>query len=167
MGHYELRRCLGSGGFGQVFEAWDAKLCRKVAVKRLKTVASPVGRGRLVEEARLAASLQHPAFVRIFALEEEEDTQSIVMELVPGQTLRDFAAQEALTPPRIFDIIGQLACAMAEVLPERVTDEVALVPAWPFTGVGDLKGVIGGFRSSLGCWSELTARHRCASPGTG
>jgi serine/threonine protein kinase len=83
--HYQLGESLGEGGFGQVFRAWDTKLHRQVAIKYLKNVAAGVD---LVKEARLAASLQHPAFVKVHALEQAENCQAIVMELVPGRTLR-------------------------------------------------------------------------------
>ena len=70
LGHYQLRQCLGEGGFGQVFEAWDEQLQRSVAIKRLKNVGGPEQAGSLLREARLAAGLKHPAFVKIHALEQ-------------------------------------------------------------------------------------------------
>ena len=85
--HYEVRRLLGEGGFGHVYEAWDAKLCRSVALKRLKQHADMLHPEKLLNEARLAASLRHPAFVRIFSIDGDGKSQSIVMELVEGQTL--------------------------------------------------------------------------------
>ena len=95
--HYEFKKRLGEGGFGQVHEAWDSKLCRPVAIKQLKsTEAAPTT--SLLKEARLAASLKHPAFVQIFAIEEEDNSQSIVMELVPGLTLKQLLQQH----PQLF-----------------------------------------------------------------
>ena len=93
--HYEIRASLGEGGFGQVYEAWDSKLCRKVAIKRMKNLGNGVDAASLVKEARLAASLQHAAFVKIHAIEDDEDSQSIVMELVPGLTLKEVIQQIA------------------------------------------------------------------------
>jgi len=110
--HYEIRGKLGEGGFGQVFEAWDTKLCRVVAIKRLHLAG---GSGAsLVREARLAASLQHAAFVKIHAVEEDDDSQSIVMEYVPGQTLRQLLAARTPTRAETLDIVGQVARAMQE-----------------------------------------------------
>ena len=93
--HYEIRASLGEGGFGQVYEAWDSKLCRKVAIKRMKNLGNGMDAASLVKEARLAASLQHAAFVKIHAIEDDEDSQSIVMELVPGLTLKEVIQQIA------------------------------------------------------------------------
>ncbi len=97
-----------------MYEAWDPRLCRSVALKRLKAAPAKGGQQQLIGEARLAASLQHTAFVKIFAFEEDGHSQSIVMELVQGLTLRDYASGQALEPPQALDIVDQIAAAMAE-----------------------------------------------------
>src|SRR5450830_1245291 len=112
--HYEVRRLLGEGGFGHVFEAWDAKLCRSVALKRLKPQADVLHPEKLINEARLAASLRHAAFVRIFSIEGQGTGQSIVMELVEGQTLGQFMHSGAATTEAALDIAYQIADAMDE-----------------------------------------------------
>lgn len=113
-GHYEVRRLLGEGGFGHVFEAWDAKLCRSVALKRLKPQADVLHPEKLINEARLAASLRHAAFVRIFAIEGQGTSQSIVMELVEGQTLGQFMHSGKAELQAALDIAYQIADAMDE-----------------------------------------------------
>lgn len=113
-GHYEVRRLLGEGGFGHVFEAWDAKLCRSVALKRLKPQADVLHPEKLINEARLAASLKHAAFVRIFAIEGQGTGQSIVMELVEGQTLGQFMHSGQADLRSALDIAYQIADAMDE-----------------------------------------------------
>ena len=113
-GHYEVRRLLGEGGFGHVFEAWDAKLCRSVALKRLKPQADVLHPAKLINEARLAASLKHAAFVRIFAIEGQGTGQSIVMELVEGQTLGQFMHGGKADLQSALDIAYQIADAMDE-----------------------------------------------------
>jgi eukaryotic-like serine/threonine-protein kinase len=113
LGHYQLRQCLGEGGFGQVFEAWDQQLLRSVAIKRLKNTTSPEQTGSLLREARLAAGLKHPAFVKIHALEQGADnSQSIVMELVEGQTVKQLLASGRLTEAVAVDVVLQIAQAM-------------------------------------------------------
>jgi serine/threonine-protein kinase len=112
--HYEIRGKLGEGGFGEVFEAWDNKLCRTVAIKRLRQAYGATDGASLVREARLAASLQHAAFVKIHAIEDEQDSQSIVMEFVPGQTLRAVLRERRPAPDEALRIIRQLALAMQE-----------------------------------------------------
>lgn len=112
--HYELRERLGEGGFGQVFKAWDEKLCRAVAIKRLTGPAAAQPTADLLREARLAASLKHPAFVRVHAIEEDGGRPFIVMELVDGITLQKLAAQGPLGEAKALDIIYQAAQAMDE-----------------------------------------------------
>lgn len=113
-GHYQIIRRLGEGGYGQVFEAWDTKLCRSIALKRLKARSCDVQSERLLEEGRLAASLQHTAFVKIFSIEGDGQFQSIIMELVQGDTLRQFAHDKVLPDAQALDIIRQVAEAMEE-----------------------------------------------------
>ncbi|MFZ6721868.1 protein kinase domain-containing protein [Undibacterium sp. Ji49W] len=112
--HYEFKQRLGEGGFGQVHEAWDTKLCRPVAIKQLKALEGMAQPASLIKEARLAASLKHPAFVKVFAIEEEGDSQSIVMELVPGHTLKQLLRQEKVSEQQAINIINQVAEAMQE-----------------------------------------------------
>lgn len=114
VGHYELRQCLGEGGYGQVYEAWDQLLHRSVALKCLAIAGGEAARAQLIQEARLAASLQHLAFVKIFGFEDDGRSQYIVMELVRGATLRDHIAECANDMPRALDIIDQVAAAMVE-----------------------------------------------------
>jgi tetratricopeptide (TPR) repeat protein len=113
--HYQIRSCLGEGGFGQVFEAWDSKLRRNVAIKRLKNAPDGPHADGLIKEAQLAASLQHAAFVKIYALEDDDDnSQSIVMELVRGQTLKQLLADAPPDQAKVLDIVRQIAEAMQE-----------------------------------------------------
>lgn len=113
-GHYELRGGLGEGGFGRVYEAWDPTLRRTVALKCLKTATHHAAPDALIDEARRAASLRHRAFVKIFAFEQCDDAQAIVMELVPGATLRASIDGDAPNAARALDIVDQVADAMAE-----------------------------------------------------
>jgi serine/threonine-protein kinase len=110
--HYRLGRHLGAGGFGEVREAWDDTLRRRVAIKRLKAAGLPGHPGSLLQEARLAASLDHPAFVKIYSIEEDGAGHAIVMELIPGITLRELIAQGPVDTARVFDLVGQAAAAM-------------------------------------------------------
>lgn len=119
-GHYRLVQLLGEGGFGQVFEAWDERLCRSIAIKRLKASSAPQRSDNLIREARLAASLKHPAFVQIFSVDGDGDQQSILMELVRGSTLSQqlqthrACQADAISIEKALDITLQIAQAMAE-----------------------------------------------------
>ena len=65
---YELRRLVGSGGFGQVWYGFDKKLQREIAIKRLlsKGFRSSEDRDEIMEEARKIASLSHPNIVSVY-----------------------------------------------------------------------------------------------------
>jgi eukaryotic-like serine/threonine-protein kinase len=112
--HYQIRSRLGEGGFGEVYEAWDTKLCRSVAIKRLKNALNTQRSESLIKEARLAASLQHTAFVKIHSIEEYENSQSIVMELVPGITLKQWIQTQPQDQLKALEVVRQIAEAMQE-----------------------------------------------------
>lgn len=109
--HYQLGKSLGEGGFGHVYQAWDSKLHRQVAIKYLKNLNSGVD---LMKEARLAASLQHAAFVKVHSIEQTADSQAIVMELVLGRTLRQVLETQTPSISHVIDIVLQIAQAMQE-----------------------------------------------------
>ena len=91
MAHYDIIRCLGRGGMGTVFEAFDTKLFRPVAIKFMASslAASEKARSRFLREARVAASINHPNVVTIHAVDEYEGRPYLVMEYVSGSTLHD------------------------------------------------------------------------------
>ena len=111
-GHYELRARLGEGGFGEVHEAWDTRLHRSVALKAIRH-GGATGTD-LVHEARLAASLRHPAFVKVHAVEEDGAGQFIVMELVHGRTLKAILQDVTVPLATALDWVRQVADAMRD-----------------------------------------------------
>jgi serine/threonine-protein kinase len=110
--HYELRARLGEGGFGVVYEAWDTRLHRSVAIKTIRHGGT--ASADLVREARLAASLSHPAFVKVYAIEDDGISQFIVMELVNGRTLTRILREGAVTLATALDWAGQVAEALRD-----------------------------------------------------
>nr|MBP8036549.1 protein kinase [Negativicutes bacterium] len=87
---YRLLERIGGGGMAEVFLAEDVLLARQVAVKLLR--AQFTGDEDFVakfrQEARAAARLSHPNIVSIYDVGCEADTHYIVMEYVPGETLK-------------------------------------------------------------------------------
>jgi serine/threonine-protein kinase len=108
--HYEFRARLGEGGFGEVYEAWDTRLHRSVAIKTIRHGGS--AGTDLVHEARLAASLRHPAFVNVHAVEDDATGQFIIMELVHGHTLKQILQDGTVPLSTALDYVGQVAEAM-------------------------------------------------------
>ena len=91
-GRYQIHELVGEGGMGRVFRAYDTKLCRAVAIKLLRADRYPAGSeplARLLREARLAATLDHPGAVAIYDVGEDESGPFIVMEFVVGRSLRE------------------------------------------------------------------------------
>lgn len=91
LGRYVLRDKLGEGGMGVVYEAYDTKLRRKVALKLLG-VDHPELRRRFVREARAMARIDHPNALEIHEVDEFEDQAYLAMEYVDGVTLREWLA---------------------------------------------------------------------------
>ena len=112
--HYQIVSCLGQGGFGKVFEAWDSKLQRSVAIKCLTADGLLSPAADLIREARMAASLNHVAFVKIHALEDDDNSQAIVMELVKGETLKHLLGNSKPDQNQVIHIIRQIADAMQQ-----------------------------------------------------
>ncbi len=92
LGRFELGRQLGVGGMGVVVEARDPRLHRMVALKRMRpdVTRSAVARARFLREAQVLARLHHPNVVTVFEVGEADDEIFIAMEVVAGDTLRDW-----------------------------------------------------------------------------
>lgn len=114
-GRYELRKRLGRGGMGEVYDGWDRRLDRPVAIKLLNSqLASQAGvRARFESEARAAARLTSPKVVRIFDTGEHDGTAFIVMERLPGRTLADEMAAGPLAEERVRAVLLDMLEALA------------------------------------------------------
>lgn len=99
---YRILRKAGEGGMGIIYEAEDISLHRNVALKfiRPEFVGVETSRKRFVQEARAAASLNHPAITAIYELFEYEDQIVLVMEWVEGTTLKQHVLAEGPQPWR-------------------------------------------------------------------
>lgn len=115
LGGYQLKRRLGAGGMGEVWEAQHPALKVSVAVKLLR-IQSRVARGRFEVEARATARLSHPNTVRIFDYGIVGDGLAYyVMEYVPGTSLKQLVEQEGPLPPaRAIRMARQIASALHE-----------------------------------------------------
>ncbi len=115
--HYEVGRLMGRGGMGEVYEAVDLDLDRRVALKFVapELAADAEALKRFEREARAAAALNHPHIATLFAFERDGARTFIAMELVGGESLRErirrgpLPVAEALAIAR--DVAGALALA--------------------------------------------------------
>ncbi|MGH7681039.1 MAG: protein kinase domain-containing protein [Candidatus Eiseniibacteriota bacterium] len=114
IGHYEILGKIGAGGMGEVYRARDLKLERPVAVKFLPAWAASdaTATERLVREAKLASSLNHPHIVTIYAIEESDSLPFLVMEYVEGETLRQRLARKPLEVAELAAIGAEVADAL-------------------------------------------------------
>jgi len=89
-GRYRIDEPIGAGAMGVVFRGRDLELERDVAVKLLAPARAldPIGRDRLLREARAAAGLNHPHIVTVFDIGEVDGAPFLVMEIVRGPSLR-------------------------------------------------------------------------------
>src|ERR1700693_5578575 len=86
LGPYEILAPIGKGGMGEVYRGRDTKLDREVAIKVLPHLLAndPERLARFEREAKVLAALNHPNIAQIYGLEQ----RALVMELVPGETLK-------------------------------------------------------------------------------
>ncbi|MEM9453810.1 MAG: tetratricopeptide repeat protein [Myxococcota bacterium] len=94
LGRYVLLGTLGKGGMGTVLEAFDRTLDRRVAVKVLHRDLGERHTTRLMREAQAMAKLSHPNVVQVYEVGEVEGRAFVAMELVRGQTPREWLQQQ-------------------------------------------------------------------------
>jgi eukaryotic-like serine/threonine-protein kinase len=113
VGPYRVLAKLGSGGMGEVFLCHDARLQRKVALKRLTSAEPEIAQSNILREARAVARLTHPHIASVYDVLEHDGHAFIVMEYVEGESLRSRLQRQALTADETIAIGRQLAAALA------------------------------------------------------
>ena len=90
LGPYEIISLIGAGGMGEVYQARDTRLDRKVAVKVLapELASDAEFRARFEREAKAISSLNHPHICGLYDIGREHDTEYLVLELLEGETWR-------------------------------------------------------------------------------
>ena len=112
---FRLERLLGRGAMGAVYLAEDVHLHRKAAVKVLAPQLADDDRfrRRFLLESQLAASLEHPHIVPIYAAGEEGEHIFLAMKYVEGYDLRELIeASETVDQERALTLLGQVADAL-------------------------------------------------------
>ena len=104
VGRFRITKRLGSGGMGEVLAGFDDELERAVAVKLLHTDIGQEHAERLRREAKALAQLSHPNVVQVYEVGSWRNQLFIAMELVEGQTLKEWLAVQ----PQSLDAILQM-----------------------------------------------------------
>ncbi|AKJ26909.1 serine/threonine-protein kinase [Caldimonas brevitalea] len=172
IGEYRVLRKLGEGATSEVFLCRDEFHDRDVAVKRVResAVRDPVD-GRyysrfFAAEAALVGRLQHPHVVQIFDAVDGPAEQYLVMEHVPGSTLRRYCRADQLLPLELIVEIG-FKCAMAlgyvfrQGLIHRDIKPANLLAVESGGHLTDVK--VSDFGSALNLGADITQVHRVGS----
>lgn len=106
---YQIRGKLGQGGLGSVYRAFDSRMNREVAIKRIvpdgDELVTKEAADQLQKEAGSLAALQHPNIVTVYDVDRDADGPYVVMELIGGKTLDELVESAPLT----FDDFKELA----------------------------------------------------------
>ncbi len=151
IGPYQIEKLLGQGGMGAVYRARDIQLQRLVAFKMMhpEIAAHEDLRKRFLQEARAIAALDHPNIIRIHSFHGDAKDLYLVMEYIPGGSLREYLRQlqrdkTFIEIPEAIALIKQLASALhfaheqnmvhRDVKPDNVLLKLATSP-----GIGGMR----------------------------
>jgi serine/threonine-protein kinase len=115
-GRYQVRSRIARGGMATVYLATDLRLERRVAIKIMHghLADDNTFKTRFVQEARSAARLAHPNVVNVFDQGQDAESAYLVMEYLPGITLRDLLKDYTrLTPEQTVDIMDAVLAGLA------------------------------------------------------
>ncbi|WP_213816337.1 Stk1 family PASTA domain-containing Ser/Thr kinase [Glaciihabitans sp. dw_435] len=107
-GRYQVRSRIARGGMATVYLATDLRLERRVAIKIMHSHLADDSqfKERFIQEARSSARLAHPNVINVFDQGQDSDTAYLVMEYLPGITLRDLLQEHGkLTTEQTFDVL--------------------------------------------------------------
>ena len=122
-GRYRIGQLVGRGGMAEVYEGYDTRLGRTVAIKLLKSdLATDANfEAKFRQEAQASARMAHPSIVRIYDAGEEESTDAngnqvktpfIIMELVKGRLLRDIIHEGKVDTARAVKFVAGILGAL-------------------------------------------------------
>ena len=154
IGRYTVRRELGHGAMGVVYEAEDPNIGRAVALKVVHTDQIGANREEVIRrfknEARAAGNLSHPNIITIHDAGEHEGLLFIAMECVEGMTLADLMAKQGRMPHgKVVDIIRQVCLGLdfahkrgiihRDIKPANImlTDSLVKITDFGIANVGD------------------------------
>ena len=118
IGKYLVRREIGAGAMGTVYEAFDPSIERRVAIKTLAAAVRDEQSEAMVDrfrrEAQAAGRLQHAGIVAVYEFGEDAQASYLVMEYLEGRTLRQWLAERGRLPQvDAYALTRQLLLALA------------------------------------------------------
>jgi serine/threonine-protein kinase len=125
---FQIQRCLGRGGFGEVYEAVVIQAGapdREVALKVLRDDVDPESGAiqRLKDEAELLARLSHPAILKVYDLTLLEGRITLITEYIAGADLDVCAEEDGSIPDRVMlQLLGIIADALDAAWNTRLAD---------------------------------------------
>ena len=115
IGHFFIQKLLGKGAQGVVYEAWDSKLRRTVALKFIAGTKkeAPIRSSMLEQEAKNAADVKSPFICQVYSLhEDDENGPYFAMELVDGKPLNQIMRERTVEIEEAIEIFKQLCEAL-------------------------------------------------------
>lgn len=114
LGSCEIRAPIDTGGMGEIYRAWDSGMKRDVAIKVLPQDLSrdPERSARLEREAHMIGQMSHPNIGVIYDLRRQGDIVYLVLELIPGETLRRRLEEGALPIREALAVFRDIAWAL-------------------------------------------------------
>ncbi|MEZ6120545.1 MAG: serine/threonine-protein kinase [Pirellulaceae bacterium] len=110
---FQLKSCIGRGGFGTVWQAWDSQLQRDVAIKIPRDCAiTPHTGNAFLNEARATAQLRHPNIVSVHDVGSFGETVYVVSDLVEGVPLGDWISRKTITFREIAKLMETISRAI-------------------------------------------------------
>jgi serine/threonine protein kinase/WD40 repeat protein len=131
LGDFRIIRMLGRGGMGEVYEAEQQSMFRRVALKILPFagLAHEKSLQRFRNEVRAAAALDHPHIVAVYSVGEERGVHYYAMQLIRGQSLAQLIAQmreRAVAAGELRSINGTEGCAASQPVSTRVNQQARI-----------------------------------------
>src|SRR5262249_32979956 len=106
VGRYKIEKLIGTGGMGDVYQAFDPVLNRSIALKFIRG-DDPKQIERLIQEGRAQASIEHPNICKVYEVSQDKNQFFIAMQYIKGKTLKEVS--EELTLEQKIKVIAQAA----------------------------------------------------------
>ena len=173
LGSFQIVHQLGRGGMGEVFLAYDQRLQRHVAIKRVsgQGAIGPDHRQRFLREARVAAKLNHPGIVQIHDIFEEASTFHIVMEYIEGYSIAQLLREGPLPWEKVAVLGKEIAQALEAAHQQGIIHRDLKAENVMFTKTGHIKILDFGLAKhqahsdeSLTATGQLLGTYRVMSP---